>query len=170
MAMPSPVVGLSPGGVGEWSRHRLPAPSPSVPAQPSGSEVGESLEERESSDDIEYHQLLKDDCEVQAFLSSTRLNAEMLRGELDAARDALQASRNLVSQARGDLTIAQGQAQHMTNLIVVLRMQVETLQLSVLATYNAAFFVGIVDNLYATEENLQALPASLQAVMTEAVH
>ena len=31
-----------------------------VPAQPSGSEVGESLEEHEYSDDADYHQLLKD--------------------------------------------------------------------------------------------------------------
>jgi hypothetical protein len=99
MAAPSQVVGLSLGATVELSRRRLPAPSPSIAAQPSGSEVGESSEECESSDDVEYHQLLKDYHEVQADLSSTRLNAETLCGELDASRDALQASKNLVSQA-----------------------------------------------------------------------
>ena len=97
MVAPSLVMGLSPGGAGESSRRHLPPPSPSVPAQPSGSKVGESLEERESSDDVEYHQLLKDYHEVQVNLSSTRLNAETLRNELDVARDALQASKNLAS-------------------------------------------------------------------------
>ena len=92
-------MGLSPGGARESSHRRLPSSNPSVPAQPSGSKVGESLEEHESSNDIEYHQILKDYHEVQADLSSTRLNAETLRGELDAARDALQASKNLASQA-----------------------------------------------------------------------
>ena len=59
-AVPSKVMGLSPGGAGESSHHRLSPLSPSVPAQPSCSEVGELLEECESLDDIEYHQLLKD--------------------------------------------------------------------------------------------------------------
>jgi hypothetical protein len=54
--------------------------------------VGESSKERESSDDVDYHQLLKDYHEVQVVLSVTRLNMEMLRGGLDALRDALQAS------------------------------------------------------------------------------
>ena len=89
MAALSQVVGLSPGGAGESSRRRLPPPSPSVPAQLSGSKVSESSEERESSDDVDYHQLLKDYREVQEVLSSTRLNVEILRNELDAARDAL---------------------------------------------------------------------------------
>ena len=97
MAAPSPVVELSPGGAGESSHHRLPPPRLSVLAQPSGSEVDESSEEHESSDGIEYYQLLKDYREVQADLSSTRLNAETLRDELDAARDAVQASKNLAS-------------------------------------------------------------------------
>ena len=44
-----------------------------------------------------YHQLLKNYREVQGDLSSTRLNAETLCGELDATRDALEASKNLVS-------------------------------------------------------------------------
>ena len=92
-------MGLCPGGAEESSHHRLLSPSPSIPTQPSGSKVGESSEERESSNDIEYHQLLKDYREVQVDLSSTRLNAKTLRGELDAARDVLQASKNLASQA-----------------------------------------------------------------------
>ena len=97
MAAPSLVVGLSPGGAGESSRRRLPPLSPSVPAQPSSSKVGKSSEERESLDDVEYHQLLKDYGEVQADLSSTRLNTKTLRGKLDAAHDVLQASKNLAS-------------------------------------------------------------------------
>ena len=59
--------------------------------------MGELSEERESLDNVEYRQLLKNYREVQADLSSTRLNAEMLHGELDAARDTLQASKNLAS-------------------------------------------------------------------------
>ena len=102
MASPFPVVGLSPGGAEESSHHRLLPLSPSVLAQPSGSEVGESSGERESSDDIEYHQLLKDYREAQADLSSIRLNAEMLRAKLDAARDALHFSMTEVSKARVD--------------------------------------------------------------------
>ena len=89
--------GAFPDGDGDLSHRRLPPPSPSVPAQPSSSEVGESSKERESSDDVEYHQLLKDYCEVQADLSLIRLNTETLRGELDATHDALQASKNLAS-------------------------------------------------------------------------
>jgi hypothetical protein len=64
-------------------------------------------------------------------------------------RTALQASKNLVSQTQGDLAIAQGQAQHMVHLIVVLRTWVKTLQLSVLAAYNEAFPIGTVENLFA---------------------
>ena len=78
MAAPSLILGLSPGGAGESSSHRLPSLSPSVPAQPSGFELGESLEEHKSLDDVDYHQLLKDYHEVQAVLSSARLNVEML--------------------------------------------------------------------------------------------
>ena len=71
-------MGLSPSGARELSHRRLPSLSPSVLAQPSSSEMGESSEEHESSDDVEYHQLLKDYCEVQVDLSSTRLNAKTL--------------------------------------------------------------------------------------------
>jgi len=60
-------------------------------------EVGQSSEEREYSDDIDYRQLLKDYRKVQVLLSSSRLNAEMLRGELDAARDTLQVFKNEAS-------------------------------------------------------------------------
>ena len=89
--------------------------------------MGKSSEERESSDDVEYRQLLKDYHEAQADLSSTRLNAEMLRGEMDAMRNALQASKNLDSQARADLVISQQQAKHIMNLVLVLSMWVDTL-------------------------------------------
>ena len=97
MAAPSSVMGLSPSGARDSSCRHLLAPSPSIPTQPSGSEVDESSEEHKSSNDIYYHQLLKDYHEAQVDLSSTRLNTEMLHGELDAARDALQASKNLAS-------------------------------------------------------------------------
>ena len=100
MAAPSSIMGLSPGGAGESSRRHLPPPSPSVPVQPSCSKVHESSEERESLDDVDYHQLLKDYREVQAVLSSTRLNAEMLRSELDALRNTLQASMTEFSKVR----------------------------------------------------------------------
>jgi len=48
------------------------------------------------------------------------LNAEMLCGELDTTRDALQASKNLASQVQGELAIAKEPAQHMIKLVVVL--------------------------------------------------
>ena len=51
----------------------------------------------------------------------------MLRGELDAMRNVLQASKNPVSQARGELAIANEQAQHMINLTLVLSTWVGTL-------------------------------------------
>ena len=112
MAAPSQVMGLSPGGVGETSRCRLPPLSPSVPAQPSGSEVGESLEERESLDEKEYHELLKDYHEALADLSLTRLNTKMLRTKVDAACDALHFSMTEVSKARVDweIHLKQGKA------------------------------------------------------------
>jgi hypothetical protein len=97
LAAPSPVVGLSPCGVEESSRHRLSPSSPSIPTQPSSSEVDKSSEEWKSSDDVDYHQLLKDYREVQVVLSSTRLNTEMIRSEQDAMRDTLQVSKNEVS-------------------------------------------------------------------------
>ena len=71
---------------------------------------------------------------------------------------------------REELEIANEQAQHMINLTVVLSTWVDTLQQSVLATCNAAFPVGKVDNLFAVEEHLRALPACLRAVVTEVVH
>ena len=91
------VMGLPPGVAGELSHRRSLPPSTCIPAQPFGSKVGKSSEEREYSDDVDYCQLLKNYHKVQALLSSSRLNAEMLRGELDAARDALQVSKNEAS-------------------------------------------------------------------------
>jgi alpha-D-ribose 1-methylphosphonate 5-triphosphate synthase subunit PhnH len=38
-----------------------------------------------------------------------------------------------------------------------------------LAAYNEAFPVGIVDNLFTAEEHLRALPAHLLAMVTEAI-
>ena len=163
-------MGLAPSVAGESAHHRSPPSNLCVPAQPSGSKVGESPEERESSDDVEYHQLLKDYREVQADLSSTRLNVETLCDELDTTRDALQASKNLASQAQADLAIAQQQAQHMMNLIVVLSTRIDTLQMFVLAAYNVAFPIGRVDNLLAAEEHLRALLARIQAMVIEAIH
>ena len=57
----------------------------------------------------------------------------------------------------------------MMNLIMVQSAWVDTLQQSMLATYNVAFLVGIVDNLFAAEEHLRALSAYLRAVVTEAI-
>jgi hypothetical protein len=97
MVAPSPVVGLSPYGAEESSRHSLSPPSPSIPAQPSSSEVDKLSEECKSSDDVDYYQLLKDYHEVQVVLSSTRLNTKMIRSEQDAMHDTLQVSKNEVS-------------------------------------------------------------------------
>ena len=100
MAVPSPILGHSPGGAEESSYHCMLPPSPSVLVQPSGSEVGKSSEEHVSIDDVDYCQLLKDYCVVQAVLSVTRLNTEMLCSELDASRDALQAFMTEFSKVR----------------------------------------------------------------------
>ena len=100
MAAPSLVLGHSPGGVGQSSRRRLPPPIPSIPTQSSSSKVDKSSEEHESSNDVDYHQLLKDYHEVQAVLSATRLNVKMLHGQLDASRDTLQASMTEFSKLR----------------------------------------------------------------------
>ena len=78
----------------------MAAPFPIMGLSLSGAR--ESSEEHESSDDIEYHQLLKDYREAQADLSSTRLNAEMLCLELDPMHDALHFSMTEVSKARVD--------------------------------------------------------------------
>jgi hypothetical protein len=112
--------------------------------------VGESSKERESSDDIDYRQLLKDYREVQAVLSSTRLNTEMLHDELDASCDALQASMTEVCKARVDWEILTEQGHNMMNLLVELRMQVETLQLCVQAACNAGF---PMDNLFIADDH-----------------
>ena len=67
--------------------------------------MGESSKEHESLDDVEYRQLLKDYHEAQVDLSSTRLNAKMLRAELNATRDALYFSMTEVSKAQVDREI-----------------------------------------------------------------
>jgi hypothetical protein len=48
-----PIMGLPTGGIGESSYRRSPPLSPSIPAQPSGSEVGKS------SGDEKHRKLLK---------------------------------------------------------------------------------------------------------------
>jgi hypothetical protein len=99
---------------------------------------------------------LKDYHEIQAVLSSTRLNAEMQRGELDATCDALQVSKNEVSQARSESAILKEQAHMVMMVLVQLRTRVENLHLCTQATCNATFPmgttfpVGTVDNLFAT--------------------
>ena len=81
------------GAFPRWCQRVIPsslvAAEPVYPRKPSGSEVGELLEEHESLDNMEYRQLLKDYHEVLADLSSTKLNAETLPGKLDATCDAL---------------------------------------------------------------------------------
>ena len=89
--------------------------------------MGESSEEHESLDDVEYRQLLKDYREAQADLSSTRLNAEMLRAKVDAACDALHFSMTEVSKARVDWEIHLKQGQNMMNLLVDLGTWVKTI-------------------------------------------
>ena len=54
-------------------------------------------------------------------------------------------------------------------ILVQLRTRVENLQLCAQDTCNATFPVGTVDNLFAIEEYLRALPACLQAMVTEAI-
>jgi hypothetical protein len=51
----------------------------------------------------------------------------MLRGEMDATRDALQAPKNLASQVRDEWAITKEQAQHMMNLTMILSKRVDTL-------------------------------------------
>jgi hypothetical protein len=78
MTVPSSVIGIPPGVAKESSHRRSLPPSPCVPAQPSGSEVGESSKKREYSDNADHCQLLKDYHKVQALLSSSWLNTEMM--------------------------------------------------------------------------------------------
>ena len=82
VALP-PIMGLPTGGARESSHRRSPPPSPSVPAQLSGSEVGES------SGDEKYRKLLKHYHEVRALLCASRLHADMLLGDLVATSAAL---------------------------------------------------------------------------------
>ena len=95
---------------------------------------------------------MKDYHEAQVDLSSTRLNAEMLCAELDAARDALYFSMTEVSKAQINREIHLEQGQNMMNLLVDLRTWVETLVLCVQAAIHSGFPVRVVDNLFAVEE------------------
>ena len=67
--------------------------------------MGKSLEERESLDDKEYHELLKDYREALADLSLTRLNAKIMRTKVEATCDTLHFSMTEVSKARVDWEI-----------------------------------------------------------------
>ena len=131
--------------------------------------MDESLEEHESSDDVDYHQLLKDYHEVQVVLSSTRLNAEMLCGELDAACDTLQGPMTNISKVRVDWAILKEQGHNIMNLFGELRTRVKTLEPCVQVDYNTSFPMGIVDNLFVVEEPFRALPARLRAVVTQVI-
>ena len=73
--------------------------------------------------------------------------AEMLRAEQDAARDALH-----FSKARVDREIHSEQGQNMMNLLVDLRTRVDTLVLCVQAAINSGFPMRAVDNLFTVEE------------------
>jgi hypothetical protein len=70
---------------------------------------------------------LKDYHKVQAFVSSTRLKAEILRSELYAAHDALEVSKNVAFQVRANWAIIKKHAHNMMNLLVEIRTWVETL-------------------------------------------
>ena len=74
---------LPTGGARESSRRLLPPLSPSVPAQPSGSEVGES------SSDKKYHKLLKHYHKAHELLCASRLHTDMLLSDLVAVHAAL---------------------------------------------------------------------------------
>ena len=98
IALPLSYMGLNLGCIVQHFLHG--GAIPGCGAFPDG--VGESSEERESLDDIEYRQLLKDYRKAQANLSLTRLNVEMLRADVDAVRGALHCSMTEVLKARVD--------------------------------------------------------------------
>ena len=102
-------------------------------------------------------------------MSSTRLNAETPRIEVDAAHDALHFSMTKVSKARVDWEIHLELGQNMMNLLVDLRTQVETLILCVQAAINSSFPMRVVDNLFTIEEPFRALPPHHRAMVTEAI-
>ena len=102
-------------------------------------------------------------------MSSTRLNVEMLRAELDATCDALHFSMTEVSKVRVDWEIHLEQGQNMMNLLIDLRTWVDTLILCVQATINLGFPMRAVDNLFIAEEPFRALSAPLRAMVTEAI-
>ena len=57
----------------------------------------------------------------------------------------------------------------MMNLLVDLRMRIDTLVLCVQAAINSGFPMRAVDNLFTAEEPFQALPACLGAIVIEAI-
>jgi len=57
----------------------------------------------------------------------------------------------------------------MMNLLVDLRMRVETLILCVQAAIDSGFAVRAVDNLFAIEEPFRARPARLQAMVIKVI-
>jgi hypothetical protein len=83
MAAPPPIVGLPTGGAGELSHRCSPPSSPSIPAQPSGSEVGKSL------GDKKYLLLSKHYHELRVMLCASRLHTDMLLSDLVAMCTAL---------------------------------------------------------------------------------
>ena len=64
-------------------------------------------------------------------MSLTRLNAKILRAELDAAREALHFSMTKISKVRVDWEIHLEQGQNIINLLVDLRTWIESLVLCV---------------------------------------
>jgi hypothetical protein len=75
-------------------------------AQPSASEVGESL------GDEKYHKLLKHYNEVQALWCASRLHADMLCGDLVAVRAVVFVAQQEAAQAREDKAAMVSKAIH----------------------------------------------------------
>jgi hypothetical protein len=61
------------------------------------------------------------------------------------------------------------QGQNMMNLLVDLRMSIETIHLCVQAAINLGFPMRAVDNLFAAEEPFRAMTAHLRVVVTEGI-
>ena len=85
-------------------------------------------------------------------MSSTWLNTDMLHVEVDAACNALHFSMTEVSKVRVDWEIHLEQGQNMMNILIDLRMRVDTLVLCVQAAINSGFPMLAVDNLFTVEE------------------
>ena len=119
MAAAPPVVRLPTGGAKESSHRRSLPSSLSVPAQPSGSEAGES------SGDEKYHKLLKYYHEVQALLCVSRLHADMLHGDMVAARTALVVAQQEATQAREDKAAVVSKAIHQAATMALAAAQLQ---------------------------------------------